>query len=339
MNQNIRIKILVATGVILVAAIICAVIFSNLLKSVSSVDNAQNIEFKINQGAGAGAIIKDLYDDGLIKSKIAFEIYAFLRGELFMFKPGIYELNKGQAAKEIIDILVGGQKAISATITPGMTLRETDDYFSGLKIINSGTLINFDINKVEGKYPYLSNAKSLEGFLFPDTYMFFLSSEPIDVVDKILDNFQKKAAALTDISNLNDLSKKLILASLLEKEVIDYKDRQIVAGILEKRISAGMPLQIDATVVYAKCGGRFQNDIDKCEINRSDFKIDSPYNTYKYKGYPPAPISNPDIDSINAALDPIKTNYWYYLSDPETKKTIFAKTLEEQNANQAKYLR
>jgi len=308
------------------------------LRPVSSGGNSKQVEFNIEQGDGAGEIIHNLYSAGLIKSEIALKICTFLDGKILMFKPGIYELNSAQSAKEIIDVLVVGPKAISAVITPGMTLAEIDDYLAELKILNKGALINFAIKNLEVKHSYLGGVKSLEGFLFPDTYMFFSSSDVNDIINKILVNFDEKISSINEISelkNIDDFLKKIILASILEKEVIDYKDKQIVAGILEKRILKGMPLQIDATVVYAKCGGAFIG----CEIYRSDFKIDSLYNTYKYKGYPPAPISNPGLDSINAAFNPIKTDYWYYLSDPKTKKTIFAKTLEEQNNNQAKYLR
>jgi UPF0755 protein len=116
------------------------------------------------------------------------------------------------------------------------------------------------------------------------------------------------------------------MASLLEKEVITLDDKKIVAGILWKRLEIGMPLQLDATVNYVTG----KNDPS---VTIKDTTIDSPYNTYKYKGLPKGPISNPGIDSIIATIYPKKTNYWYYLTDG---KTIFSETLQQHNTAKAK---
>jgi UPF0755 protein len=121
----------------------------------------------------------------------------------------------------------------------------------------------------------------------------------------------------------------------LEKEVPDFEEQKIAAGIFLKRMDVGMALQADATVIYAKCSGKFAGC---ASLTRLDFKIDSPYNTYFYAGLPPAPISNPSAKTIEAASKAEKSDYWYYLSDPETQKTIFSKTLEEHNDNRASYL-
>ena len=133
------------------------------------------------------------------------------------------------------------------------------------------------------------------------------------------------------------------MASLLEKEVISYRDKQMVAGILYKRLKAGMPLQIDSTVLYAQTLKLYRVEKqpatkrDHNPVSVKDTKIDSPYNTYKHKGLPPGPICNPGLKSIKAALNPVKTGYWYYLSTAEGK-TIFSKTYEEHLKNKKKYL-
>lgn len=299
--------------------------------------NQENFEFIISSGSGVSKIASDLRKQDLIKSVLAFKIYSFFSGSSLVFKPGVYLLNKNFSIPEIINILVSGPKVIEAMIVPGMTIKEIDDYLSKLKIVKVGEILNLKVEKFKIDFSFLSQAKTLEGFLMPDTYFFFPESEPDLVVSKILANFKDKVIKsegdlqiFKDSGNLN----KLVLASLLEKEIPDYKERQIAAGILEKRIKSGMPLQIDATVIYASCGGKFAG----CQLDRQDFKTDSPYNTYKYFGYPPAPICNPSIESIKAALSPIKSDYWYYLSDPITKKTIFSKTLDEHTENRVKYL-
>ena len=127
----------------------------------------------------------------------------------------------------------------------------------------------------------------------------------------------------------------ITIASYLEKEVPGNDDRRIVAGIIEKRLKIGMPIQIDATVLYNKCSGRFS----ECPLLvKSDFKKDSPYNTYTRLGLTPTPISNPSLDAIKAVIEKKDSGYWFYLSDPKTKKTIFSENLEKHNINRAKYL-
>ena len=160
------------------------------------------------------------------------------------------------------------------------------------------------------------------------------------MVEKILNNFKIKVLPLIQetsraIDKNDKMPRILILASYLEKEVIDDNDREIVAGIFEKRLKAGMPLQIDATVIYAKCFGKFLN----CPaLQKSDYAIDSPYNTYRYSGLTPTSVANPSVESIKAVLNKKSSPYWYYLSDPKTKKTIFSEDFNEHNRNRAKYL-
>ena len=122
------------------------------------------------------------------------------------------------------------------------------------------------------------------------------------------------------------------MASLIEREVRTYEDMRIVSGLLWKRMEIGMPLQVDATLVYLT--GRKTG-----QITNDDKLIDSAYNTYKYRGLPPTPIANPGLNAINAAIDPIESEYLYYLSTPITGETIFSKTLDEHNENRIKYLK
>ena len=130
----------------------------------------------------------------------------------------------------------------------------------------------------------------------------------------------------------------VIMASLIEKEVSSEEDRALVSGILWKRISLGMPLQVDATIAYIKNQeSRIKNQRDG-KISLEDTKIDSPYNTYRYRGLPRGPIANPGLSAIRAAVFPRSSPYLYYLSTPDGR-TIFSRTLEEHNAAKEKYLR
>ncbi|MBI5306159.1 endolytic transglycosylase MltG [Candidatus Wolfebacteria bacterium] len=294
------------------------------------------IDFEISSGSGLNEITDNIYYSGLIRSKFFFKIYAIAVGAASRLQAGNYEIKFPVSVAEIIKILKNGPVEIEATIIPGMTLKEIDDYFSKLKIIKSNSLIYYGgFDKLKQRYRFLEGVKNLEGFLLPDTYRFYMGSDVDFVVDKILNNFKTKTESFFSSVNNANLKKILIFASFLEKESPDYEDRKIIAGIFEKRLKIGMPLQIDATVIYAKCFGKFLN----CPTLKSlDFKLDSDYNTYYYKGLTPTPISNPDLKAIKAVLEKTNSRYWYYLSDPKTKKIIFAINLDDHNKNRAKYL-
>lgn len=182
---------------------------------------------------------------------------------------------------------------------------------------------------------FLNLAQGKEGYLFPDTYKFGANVRPEKVVELMSVNFQKKISS-TDVTNAIEefgkpLDQVITMASILEGEARQTKTRQIVAGILWKRIKLGIPLQVDATFRYIN-GKTTEN------LTQADLKIDSPYNTYLYKGLPPTPISNPGLDTIMAAVTPLSSDYIYFLTD-KNGVMHYAATFEEHVANKRKYLR
>jgi len=288
---------------------------------------AESYSFKISRGEGLREIALSLRKAELIRSTAAFKIYSFLSGTAHRLKPGSYSLSASLSAPEIAKLLVAGTpKDIEVVIFEGETLKDIDKKLSDLNILKQNNLLNFDIGSLKIEYDFLANAQNLEGFLFPDTYRFAFESDPRDILRKILDDFKLKAGTVS----YHDL----IIASIIEKEVPFEEDRYLISGILAKRLSTGLPLQVDATICYAK----LQSTIGCHPFNKSDFEINSPYNTYKKVGLPPTPIANPGISAIKAAQNPKTSKYWYYLSDPKTKGTIFSKTLDEHNRNRVKYL-
>jgi len=295
------------------------------------------LELKVSKGQGLKEIAAALSRAGLIKSIAVFKFYVILTGQAQNLKPGIYQLNGRMSVPEIIKLLVkGNNEEINVTIPEGTTVKEIDRILSSNNIINPGSLIAFSAgggSAFGGEYNEVDN---MEGFLYPDTYRFKIDSSIEEVVQKFLNNFQEKIWPL--ISPRNDWYEILILASILEKEVITFEDRQLVRGILKKRIDNNIPIQADATIVYEKC----QGDVRSCsqrQLSQSDLKVNSPYNTYLNLGLPPTPIANMNETTIQAALNPKSSNYWYYLSNPQTKETIFSKTLDEHNKNKIKYLK
>ena len=284
--------------------------------------------FRVMPGQGFREITSRLQGEGFIRSKLAFELLAFLRGAAHDLKPGVYELSPNLGSLTVLDYLVKGDKRVVDVVIPeGSSVYDIDRILSEKAVISEGELLVF------------AKDKKLEGRLFPDTYKFFLSSRVEDVVAKLLENFKSKAEPLL-LAHPKDLETNLILASILEAEVPDHEEQRLVAGVLKRRLAVGMPLQVDATICYIKESLRegAKNGRNCYPLTPLDFAVDSPYNTYRYKGLPPGPITNPGVSALRSALAPKNSDFWFYLSDPKTKKTIFSKTLEEHELKRAKYL-
>ncbi len=180
---------------------------------------------------------------------------------------------------------------------------------------------------------FLLKAQPYEGYLFPDTYLFLPSSDADSIIKTMRANFDTKTASLRDeiAASGYSMSEIIILASLIEKEARTSTARHMVAGILFNRLKLGMLLQVDAVFGYI-------NNRDTYSPSFADLKIDSPYNTYKYKGLPQGAIGNPGLDSIDAVLHPTKTKYLYYLTGNDNLMH-YATTYAQHLANQNRYLR
>ncbi|MFA6354125.1 MAG: endolytic transglycosylase MltG [Candidatus Paceibacterota bacterium] len=314
---------------ILIAAVFPILIFSVYLShGLSSPQKNTTVKnFFIISGDSSVEIANHLETQGLIRSSFAFNIFGFITGQSSRIKPGRYELSSDLGGSKIMKILVsGGFGEIRAVIPEGLSVYEIDKILSDQKIIKRGELIAF-------------NSRSpVEGRLFPDTYRFSINSKINDVVDVLLENFKEKAEPILNQDPKN-FEKNLILASLVEDEVPGSEDQRVVAGIIKKRLATNMRFQIDATVCYSKRQKDPQKDVPCYPLTSLDLKINSPYNTYLNVGWPPGPIGSPGVSAISAALKPKNSPFWFYISDPVTKKTIFARTLDEHNANVSIYLK
>ncbi|MDE1919304.1 MAG: endolytic transglycosylase MltG [Patescibacteria group bacterium] len=179
---------------------------------------------------------------------------------------------------------------------------------------------------------FLKAAQPYEGYLFPDTYLFLPSSDAASLVALMRDNFDTKIATIAGEigSSGRSIGDTVILASLVEKEARSSENRRIVAGILLNRLKLGMPLQVDA--VFGYIFGR-----DTYSPSLEDLTVNSPYNTYTHPGLPPGPICNPGLDSLQAAANPAKTDYLYYLTGKDGLMH-YATTYAGHQANRKKYL-
>jgi UPF0755 protein len=286
----------------------------------------KEVLFTIEKGEGSKEIAENLQKAGLIDWSYAFRFYALVSGQAGKLQAGIYNLDSRMNVPEIAGIISEGRIATDKfTIIEGWTLRDMADYFE-----EKGFFSSSDFYEVTGN---LLDPHSLEGYLFPDTYLLAKGSEAQAAVDLMKVNFQRKMSPyLSEIEEQGKTVAEVItMASLIEKEVKTMEDKKIVSGILWKRIRYGYPLQIDASIAYVK-------GVSQWRYSLEDTKIESPYNTYLNYGLPPGPISSPGLDSIEAALSPTESPYLYYLSTPEGE-TIYSKTLEEHNEAIERYLK
>ena len=282
--------------------------------------------FEVARGDGFQEIVDRLRDAGLIRSSFVLKVYALLFGTAQTLKPGVYELTPSMSGPRILNALVAGALREATVVIPeGSSMYDIDRSMSSNRVLR------------EGEFVAYASSHRLEGYFFPDTYKLFEGSPVEEVAQKLLDNFERKARPLLERDS-SHASQNLVLASLVEREVSGYDDQRTVAGILEKRLAAGMPLQVDATICYIKkmhVGG----PIECYPLTPLDFKVDSPYNTYSRVGLPPHAIGSPGVQAIMAVLAPHTSPYWYYLSDPKTGKTVWSETLDEQEYNRVKYLK
>ena len=263
-----------------------------------------------------------LYSVGLIKSPIAYKIYVQFTGKSGKIPAGEYRVSGSMNLFQIVDQLLKGPVELWVTIPEGLRKEEIAVKFKDA-LKKEESFINSFLLASQGK----------EGTLFPDTYLFPKDATAGAIITKMTSTFKSKTASLTSLNTNLSTQEIIILASLIERETKTDEERPIVAGILMNRLTIGMALQVDAAVQYAV--GISENWWPI--LTKDDLAAVSKYNTYKYQGLPPSPISNPGISSLKAAFSPEDNDYWYYIHD--TKGIIhYAKTLAEHNANVAKYL-
>lgn len=290
--------------------------------------------FKVERGESAKIVADNLVKAGLIKNSFIFQLYTFLSLKQYVLKTGEYELSPLMSIRDIVDTMaLGGVNEIFITIPEGFHLKQIEERLVSANLIKPNQLANFKyLDNIPPVLLDKPKSASLEGYLFPDSYRFFKDAGLLDIVSKMVGNLDKKLTPDLKMAIENSsytIYEILTVASLIEKEVKSNTDREVVSGILWKRLKAKVPLQVDATLVYIT---------GRKEILDSDKKINSPYNTYFYRGLPKGPIANPGLSAIRATIFPKSNPYWYYLSAKDGT-TIFSKTLEEHNRNKAIYLK
>lgn len=280
---------------------------------------------------------ENLEKQDLISGKYYFYFYMWSRELTGKILPDDYELSDRMTIPEIAYTITNKQdKTKKITFPEGWSAKQMADRLNANGLPGDDFLKILDNpGELKNEYNFLSDPKikTLEGYLFPDTYFFDKDINAEGIIRKMLGIFNTRITSpmLTDAQNgKRNLNEIIIMASIIENEVKTNEDRAIISGIYWGRFEIGQPLQSDITLAYI-LGEK------KKQYTFSDTRMASPYNTYLNKGLPPGPICNPGLSAIRAAIYPKDTDYNYYLSDPETGKTIFAKTFAEHMANKAKY--
>lgn len=295
----------------------------------------------VQKGDNALVVGQKLSDAGVITGKYYLAYYLWKEGKIRSLIAGLYEFSPGMKIPEVARIITGGEVAstrIPVTFPEGWTIKKMADRLSSNGFAGDEflALTNNPTQELRDKYVFLKEipaGKSLEGYLFPDTYYFAKDATPQQILEKMLKNFDVKMneSLLSEIDAQNKTLYDIItMASIIEGEVQTEEDRKIVSGLFWNRLRIGQAFGSDATLEYVIGGNKRQHSL-------AETRIDSPYNTYLYKGLPPGPVSNPGSSAINAAVYPADTQYNYFLTDLKTGKTIFSKTFEEHVANKGKY--
>ncbi len=317
-------KHLKRAGLLLVILVILYFLVSGLNKVILPPKNFPvPYRITINSGQTLFSISKELSVDGAIKSRRAFEMLVMTFGDENHISEGEYYFEKPVSVVELALRIAGKNFGIDRK---KVTFPEG---FSNIEMANrlSATFDSFD------KELFLSLTKGQEGYLFPDTYGFFPSTTTDVIVSTLKKNFDKKTAAIKIEAEEKGraFSDIIIMASIIEKEAKGEADRELISGILWNRIRADIALQVDAPFLYLL-------NKESSELTRADLAIDSPFNTYRYKGLPPSPINNPGLASIEAALNPKASDYYYYLHD-KNGTIHYAKTFTEHKKNISLYLK
>ncbi len=305
------------------------------------VSSAQVVSFEISP-SGWRDVPERLNEDGLIESPFAFRWYARLSGNAKKIQTGVFTLRPGMSYAAIMGaFLYDGQKSeVKVTIPEGYTLTQIGaavrEQIPTITEEEWNTAVGVD-SPLESHQFVLAAKKpdgvDLEGYLFPDTYRFFLNASAEDVVKTMLDTMEMRYAELPSVTHpeLPTAHEVLTLASIVEREVRAPNEMANVADIFLKRLSIGMPLQADSTVNYVTGG-------DDPSVSYKDTELDSPYNTYKYPELPPGPIANPGMNALRAVMNP-SNNSWYYFATDEEGRVYYAKTYDEHLRNVAAYVR
>jgi UPF0755 protein len=325
-----------STGRMLLLALLLLGVLYGIYLLVSAVLGGEEepVTVAVEQGDTLSSVAHKLEEAGVIQSSTVFKLESRFQGGETEIKAGEYRFVPGEDSEQILETLSSGESisAFTITVPEGLTLEQT-----ARVVEEEGGVPAEEFETAAGRidygYDFLEDPaiRTTEGFLFPkkyefERYEFERGGDAAEIVDRLLRQYllEKEGLDFAEAQDRFNLTEYelVTVASLVEKESANPEERPLIAGVIYNRIRSGMPLQIDATVQYAL--GKAKED-----LKFDDLDVDSPYNTYKNSGLPPGPISSPSGESIQAALEPAKTDYLYYVLEADGEKHFFTDDYDE----------
>ncbi len=327
--KKIKLFLIIFAALCLVVVIAAFLIYNNLVNTPYAGYSEENKIILIPKGTPVDGIINILVREGILEDSKGIKILLKLRGGENKFRAGEYLFERPMTALEVYKKLISGDVYYhKITISEGKDLFDITDIF-----VESGLVKREEMKKALGNVSLVKSiapdAESLEGYLFPDTYLVSRTMTAEDMVEMMVRNFRNKYTEFIEprIETSKFSTHEVItIASLIEKETALAAERKLISSVIHNRLRIGMGLQIDPTIIYAL---KADNTYDG-NLKRKHKQLDSPYNTYKYRGLPPGPIANPGLDSIKAALEPVESKYLYYVSKNDGSH-VFSETAAEHN--------
>lgn len=343
-------SIYVVSAILALIILVCSFSFvlSKFFGSASKLDN-RPILFTINRGASFSYVAAELEDRGIINSSFGIKLLADFTSVTSKIQSGDYILDKTMTPQDILDLItrpVEATKVVTVTLVEGNTIADFAKTLEANLVIESADKFLAECKNLDkySEFYFVSPLKEktnlkyqLEGYLFPDTYEFYVGSSNETVISKLLsrfntiftEEFNKKAQELG-----LSVHEVVALASVIEKEGRG-EDFAKISAVFHNRLKKGMKLESDVTVQYAL-------GVKRLVLTADELKVDSPFNTYVVSGIPAGPICNPGQQAIRAALypdeDTRKGNYLYFtLTDPYTGEVAYSKTYEQHVATKNKY--
>lgn len=326
-------------------------VYSGLYKTQAQTGK-DSLDFEVKKGDSAVSLAFRLRDEHIISNAGLFKWYLKFKNIDTGIHQGTFSIEPPFTIARIAEkIQDPSQNEITLKIIPGWDLRKIAEEFEKLGIAKKEEVYKVvgepavdyrtraDKPTLDISSPLLRdkpNYVSFEGYIRPDTYRFFKDATVEEIFKRLIKERERQISSslneLTGKKTVRTIHEVMTMASILEREVQTFDDRKMVSDIFWKRHDAGMGLQADSTVHYAsgRTGDVFTTDTERDTENL--------WNTYKYPGLPPGPISTPSLESIDAAANPTENDYWYFLTDKDDK-VRYAKTLVEHNENVQKYLR
>ncbi len=291
----------------------------------------QGFVVEIPEGAGTTRIAAILEECEAIRHPVLFQLYARLLGEP-LYQKGKHTINPAEGYGGILKSLTAPpdiNDSIKKVVIPeGYELRQIVDLLTEQGLGEREAFLA-EIETGEFGFDFVAQIppreNRLEGYLYPDTYLFSVEESEHEILQRMLENFQERVVPVYGASGTTySLDQILILASVVEREAANDKERPLVASVFHNRLERGMKLESCATVQYIL-------KERKTVLSNADTAIDSPYNTYQNQGLPAGPIASPGLSSVQAVLAPADTDYLYFVAEADGSRNWFSETFAEHN--------